>query len=55
MNYKEIVEAAKAYTDRYDAELAGTMTAFTRVVEGKINNALASNTGGRSSTSRQRR
>jgi hypothetical protein len=40
MNYKEIVEAAKAYTDRYDAELAGTMTAFTRVVEGKINNAL---------------
>jgi len=40
MNYKEIVEASKAYTDRYDAELADTMTAFTRVVEGKINNAL---------------
>ena len=40
MNYKEIVDAAKAYTDRYDEELAGTMTAFTRVVEAKINNAL---------------
>ena len=40
MNYKEIVEAAKAYTDRYDDELAAAMPAFTRVVEGKINNAL---------------
>jgi hypothetical protein len=40
MNYKEIIDAAKAYTDRYDEELAGTMTAFTRVVEAKINNAL---------------
>lgn len=40
MNYKEIVDAAKAYTDRYDAELASSMTAFTRVVEAKINNAL---------------
>ena len=40
MNYKEIVDAAKAYTDRYDEELASAMLAFTRVVEGKINNAL---------------
>ena len=40
MNYKEIVEAAKAYTDRYDAELDGALPAFTSVVEGKINNAL---------------
>ena len=40
MNYKEIVDAAKAYTDRYDEELASAMPAFTRVVEGKINNAL---------------
>jgi len=40
MNYKEIVEAAQAYTDRYDEELVGNMPAFTRVVEAKINNAL---------------
>jgi hypothetical protein len=40
MNYKEIVVAAQAYTDRYDAELVGTMSAFTKVVEAKINNAL---------------
>lgn len=40
MNYKEIVEAAKAYTDRYDQELEDSMTSFTRVVEAKINNAL---------------
>ena len=40
MNYKEIVDAAKAYTDRYDEELASAMPAFTRVIEGKINNAL---------------
>ena len=40
MNYKEIVDAAQAYTDRYDQELVGTMPAFTKVVEGKINNAL---------------
>ena len=40
MNYKEIVDAAKAYTDRYDDELGSSMPAFTRVVEGKINNAL---------------
>lgn len=40
MNYKEIVDAAKAYTDRYDDELGKSMPAFTRVVEGKINNAL---------------
>ena len=40
MNYKEIVDAAKAYTDRYDEELASSMAAFTKVVEGKINNAL---------------
>ena len=40
MNYREIVDAAKAYTDRYDDELAKSMPAFTRVVEGKINNAL---------------
>ena len=40
MNYKEIVVAAQAYTDRYDEELASNMTAFTRVVEAKVNNAL---------------
>ena len=40
MNYKDIVDAAKAYTDRYDDELVKSMPAFTRVVEGKINNAL---------------
>lgn len=40
MNYKEIVVAAQAYTDRYDEELTDSMTAFTRVVEAKINNAL---------------
>ena len=40
MNYKEIIDAAQAYTDRYDDELVNTMAAFTRVVEAKINNAL---------------
>ena len=40
MNYKEIIDASKAYTDRFDDELADSMTAFTRVVEAKINNAL---------------
>ena len=40
MNYKEIVVAAQAYTDRYDEELTDSMAAFTRVVEAKINNAL---------------
>lgn len=40
MNYKDIVNAAKAYTDRYDEELGDHMAAFTRVVEAKINNAL---------------
>jgi hypothetical protein len=40
MNYREIITAAQAYTDRYDEELASAMPAFTRVVEGKINNAL---------------
>jgi hypothetical protein len=40
MNYKDIVDAAKAYADRYDEELADSMGSFTRVVEAKINNAL---------------
>ena len=40
MNYQEIIDAAKAYTDRYDEELSSSMVAFTRVVEAKINNAL---------------
>ena len=40
MNYKEIVTAAQAYTDRYDEELVSAMPAFTKVIEGKINNAL---------------
>jgi hypothetical protein len=40
MNYKDIVVASQAYTDRYDAEMAVTMPAFTKVVEAKINNAL---------------
>ena len=40
MNYKDIVVASQAYTDRYDAEMAVTISAFTKVVEAKINNAL---------------
>ena len=40
MNYKEIVTAAQAYTDRYDEELTNAIPAFTRVIEGQINNAL---------------
>ena len=40
MNYKDIVVASQAYTDRYDAEMAVTIPAFTKVVEAKINNAL---------------
>ena len=40
MNYQEIIDAAKAYTDRYDEELSSSMVAFTRVVEAKVNNAL---------------
>ena len=40
MNYKEIITAAQAYTDRYDDELVNAIPAFTRVIEGKINNAL---------------
>ena len=40
MNYKDIVVASQAYTDSYDAEMAVTMPAFTKVVEAKINNAL---------------
>jgi hypothetical protein len=40
MNYKEIITAAQAYTDRYDEELVNAIPAFTRVIEGKINNAL---------------
>ena len=40
MNYKDIVTAAQAYTDRYDEELVTTIPSFTKIVEGKINNAL---------------
>ena len=40
MNYKEIVTAAQAYTDRYDEELVTAIPSFTKIVEGKINNAL---------------
>ena len=40
MNFKDIKDAAKAYVDRYDEELANVIPAFTRIVEGKINNAL---------------
>ena len=40
MNYKDIVVASQAYTDRYDAEMDVTIPAFTKVVEAKINNAL---------------
>ena len=40
MDYASIKQAAQAYVDRYDQELVGTMPAFTKVVEGKINNAL---------------
>lgn len=40
MNFKEIKETAKAYVDRYDNELETLTPALTRIVEGKINNAL---------------
>jgi hypothetical protein len=40
MNYGEIKKASQAYVDRYDRELADVMPSFTRIVEGKINNAL---------------
>jgi hypothetical protein len=40
MNLKEIRDAAQAYCDRYDEELVSAIPSFTKVVEGKINNAL---------------
>jgi hypothetical protein len=40
MNFREIINAAQAYTDRYDEELVSTIPSFVKVVEGKINNAL---------------
>ncbi len=40
MNFKDIKETAQAYVDRYDVELEKVLPAFTRIVEGKINNAL---------------
>jgi hypothetical protein len=40
MNYGEIKSIAQSYTDRYDQELVKAMPAFTKIVEGKINNAL---------------
>ena len=40
MNYGEIKRIAQSYTDRYDQELVDAIPAFTKIVEGKINNAL---------------
>lgn len=40
MNYGEIKSVAQSYTDRYDQELVDAIPAFTKIVEGKINNAL---------------
>ena len=40
MNFKDIKDTAQAYVDRYDEELVKVIPAFTRIVEGKINNAL---------------
>ena len=40
MNYGEIKKIAQSYTDRYDLELVDAIPAFTKIVEGKINNAL---------------
>jgi hypothetical protein len=40
MNYGEIKSIAQSYTDRYDQELVDAIPAFTKIVEGKINNAL---------------
>jgi hypothetical protein len=40
MDYGEIKKASQAYVDRYDQELVAVMPSFTRIVEGKINNAL---------------
>jgi hypothetical protein len=40
LNRAEIITAAKAYMDRYDEELADTMSAFFKVVEAKVNTAL---------------
>ena len=40
MNYGEIKSIAQSYTDRYDQELVAAIPAFTKIVEGKINNAL---------------
>lgn len=40
MNYQTIKDTARAYVDRYDEELIDLLPSLTRVVEGKINNAL---------------
>jgi hypothetical protein len=40
MNFDDIKTAAQAYTDRYDDELVDMIPSFTRIIEGKINNAL---------------
>ena len=40
MEYGAVIEAAKAYTDRYDDELGKAIPSFTRIVESKINTAL---------------
>jgi len=40
MDYASIKQTAQAYVDRYDSELVSVMPSLTRIVEGKINNAL---------------
>lgn len=40
MNYNEIVEATKAYTDRFDTEVSNNIDTFIRVAESKINRLL---------------
>jgi hypothetical protein len=40
MNFDDIKTAAQAYTDRYDDELVVMLPSFTRIIEGRINNAL---------------
>ena len=40
MNYSELVEAAKSYSDRHDVELTANINTFILMVEAKINRLL---------------